>query len=224
MLVMGKARIHLLLMLTLTFSTGIVDAVGFLGYDRVFTGNMTGNVVILGMGLSGAAQLPVLRPLLALAGFMVGALVAGRALVVSPRGRWSTRTTWVLGVVAGGCLALTGMAVAVDPSQHHLAGTVMTTSLALAMGMQAAAARKIGVADVTTVVVTSTMVGLASESRLAGGTGEAWGRRLLAIVGILVGALVGALTLQVNLWLGVLLTALIMGVVTVIGHRTRHRA
>ena len=210
-------------MLTLTFSTGIVDAVGFLGYDRVFTGNMTGNVVILGMGLSGAAGLPVLRPLLAFAGFLMGALVAGRALASSRRGWWTTRITWVLGLVAMGCLGLAALALTVDPSQHHVAGTVMTTGLALVMGMQAAAARKIAVADVTTVVVTSTMVGLASESRLAGGTGEAWPRRLTAIVAILLGALVGALTLQVNLWLGVLLTALITVAVTVTGHRTRRR-
>ena len=37
-------RMHLALMLILTFSTGIVDAVGYLGLDRVFTGNMTGNL------------------------------------------------------------------------------------------------------------------------------------------------------------------------------------
>ena len=38
----------------LTFVTGVVDAVGFLALDRVFTGNMTGNIVILGMGVAGA--------------------------------------------------------------------------------------------------------------------------------------------------------------------------
>ena len=41
-------------MVALTFVTGLLDAVGYLGLDRVFTGNMTGNVVILGMGLAGA--------------------------------------------------------------------------------------------------------------------------------------------------------------------------
>ena len=30
-------------MLTLAFTTGINDAVGYLGLDKVFTGNMTGN-------------------------------------------------------------------------------------------------------------------------------------------------------------------------------------
>jgi uncharacterized membrane protein YoaK (UPF0700 family) len=39
---------HLVLMMVLTFTTGIIDAVGYLGLDRVFTANMTGNVVILG--------------------------------------------------------------------------------------------------------------------------------------------------------------------------------
>ena len=55
-------RRHLVLMLALTFTTGIVDAVGYLGLDRVFTANMTGNVVILGMAVVGAEDLPVLGP------------------------------------------------------------------------------------------------------------------------------------------------------------------
>ncbi|XTR51741.1 DUF1275 family protein [Pseudarthrobacter sp. So.54] len=58
----GTARLHLVLMLMLTFSTGVVDAVGYLGLDRVFTGNMTGNVVLLGMAVVGGTGLPVLRP------------------------------------------------------------------------------------------------------------------------------------------------------------------
>ena len=53
--------VHLVLMLALTFATGIIDAVGYLGLDRVFTGNMTGNVVILGMALLGADGVTRLR-------------------------------------------------------------------------------------------------------------------------------------------------------------------
>lgn len=55
-------RLDLAMLLLLTFSTGMVDAIGYLGFDKVFTGNMTGNVVILGMGLAGADGVPVLRP------------------------------------------------------------------------------------------------------------------------------------------------------------------
>src|SRR5699024_1866725 len=63
-------RLDLAMLLLLTFSTGMVDAIGYLGFDKVFTGNMTGNVVILGMGLAGADGVPVLRPALALVFFM----------------------------------------------------------------------------------------------------------------------------------------------------------
>ena len=36
-------RLHLAPMLTVTFTTGINDAVGYLDLDKVVTGNMTGN-------------------------------------------------------------------------------------------------------------------------------------------------------------------------------------
>jgi hypothetical protein len=41
------SRLHLLPMLALAFSAGIiVAAAGYLGLDRVFPGNMTGNVAV----------------------------------------------------------------------------------------------------------------------------------------------------------------------------------
>ena len=38
----------------LTFTTGPVDAVRFLGLGHVFTANMTGNIVFLGFGIAGS--------------------------------------------------------------------------------------------------------------------------------------------------------------------------
>lgn len=81
-----RSATHLALMLAFTFCTGMIDALGYLGLDRVFTANMTGNVVILGMGLMGAECLPVLGPLLALGGFLTGAGMAGRILRRIPKG------------------------------------------------------------------------------------------------------------------------------------------
>src|SRR5689334_18760462 len=75
-----QSEMTLVLMLALTFSTGIVDAVGYLGLDKVFAGNMTGNVVILGMAIVGADGLPWVGPLVALIAFMVGAVIGGRTL------------------------------------------------------------------------------------------------------------------------------------------------
>ena len=99
----------------------------------------------------------------------------------------------------------------------------ITGLLGAAMGLQAAAARKIAVADVTTVVVTSTIVGLASESRLAGGDGKNFPRRVLAVLMILVGAGVGALLLQVHIGVGMGVAGGLTLLVALAGHLMRER-
>lgn len=209
-------RMHLWLMLALTFTTGINDAIGYLGLDKVFTGNMTGNVVILGMALAGAEDLPVLGPALALAGFMAGAAIAGRALRRAGR-PWTPGVTWVLAVVAALMFGLAGvLAVAGDEPGQPVMVTV-TTLAALGMGLQAAAARHIAVKDVTTVVVTSTITGLAADSVFGAGRGGNATRRTLAIVLILAGAAAGTLLLQLHAALGLALAGLVIAAVTLIG-------
>lgn len=213
-------------MLVLTFTTGIVDAVGYLGLDRVFTANMTGNVVILGMALAGGDGLPVAGPVLALGGFVLGAVLGGRLVNRAPAD-WVAASTWAFGLT--GVLA-TGLGIGALVAPPRL-GTpwafVVTGVLALAMGLQAAAARRLAVKDVTTVVVTSTLTGLAADSRLAGGTGSSWPRRLLAVVLILAGAAVGALLLAAGgasgIGIGMIVAGVLSLAVTVTGH-VLHRA
>src|SRR3954469_12825678 len=64
-------------LLVLTFSTGLVDAVSYLGLGRVFAANMTGNVVLLGFGIAGSSGLPVIAPLVSLMAFLAGAVIGG---------------------------------------------------------------------------------------------------------------------------------------------------
>ena len=64
-------------LLVLTFTTGLVDAVSYLGLGRVFTANMTGNIVLLGFGIAGSGGLPVLAPLVSLVSFLLGAGAGG---------------------------------------------------------------------------------------------------------------------------------------------------
>ncbi|CAN5237290.1 YoaK family protein [soil metagenome] len=210
-------QLHLGLMLALTFTTGIVDAVGYLGLDRVFTGNMTGNVVILGMALTGADGLPIVGPIIALVCFMVGAAVAGRTLRNKPAG-WHTRNTALFGVV-GIILLVAAVPTLVVGERTDTLNFIVTGALGLAMGMQAGAARHIGVKDVTTVVVTSTLVGLAFDSRFGGGTGnQPWFRRAGAVVLIGAGAAVGALLIHVHVGLGMAVAAVITIAAAVLGH------
>ncbi|MDN4471820.1 YoaK family protein [Demequina zhanjiangensis] len=211
---------YLGLMLALTFSTGIIDAVGYLGLDRVFTGNMTGNVVILGMGLAGADELPVLGPAVALVAFMAGAAAGGRVLRGSRDG-WTGKHTALFGAVAAVLVAGAITVLTVEIVQGSFLAYSATAALGLAMGCQAATARHIAVKDVTTVVVTSTITGLASDSVLGKGGGQPWARRAGAVVLIGAGAATGALLLNVNLGAGMLLSAAITIAVLALGHITR---
>ncbi|MBS45024.1 MAG: DUF1275 family protein [Nocardioides sp.] len=206
---------HLYLMLALTFGTGVVDAVGYLGLDRVFTGNMTGNVVILGMGLVGAEALPVLGPLLALLGFMGGAALGGRVLKHAA-GKWTGLTTMLFTLVAVVTLVL-GVVLVLDDSPAQWLMVTTTTLLGAAMGVQAATARFVAVKDVTTVVVTSTITGLAADSQLGSGKGGGSGRRFSAVVLILAGAAAGAALLEVHLGAGLFLAGAVMLVATLVG-------
>lgn len=216
---------HLGLMLALTFSTGVIDAVGYLGLDKVFTGNMTGNVVILGMALVGGSGLPVLGPLLALAGFMAGAALAGRVLKPAGPG-WTTRTTVLFGIVTLVMIATAAVLLAIEDDFGRPVGVTITTVLGAAMGIQAATARFIAVKDVTTVVVTSTITGLAADSVLGSGKGGGSARRASAVVLILAGAFVGAALLKWHLGGGLLLAGAITAVVTLLGatHARHHVA
>ena len=216
-------NLHLVLMLALTFSTGIVDAVGYLGLDKVFAGNMTGNVVILGMALAGADDLPWVGPLLALVAFLAGAAIGGRVLRPVAAG-WSSRTTVLIAVV-GALLGIAGIGLFIadgtPPPPWELGATLL---LATSMGVQAAAARHLAVKDVTTVVVTSTITGLAADSWLAGGSGQPWRRRAAAVVLIALGALVGAVLLRFHIAVPLGLAALISGGAAVLGHVAAHEA
>lgn len=216
-------RTEVTAMLALTFSTGIADAVGYLGLDRVFTGNMTGNVVILGMALGGGEDLPVVGPGLAMAAFMMGAAVGGRTLRRAPAG-WSVAVTWLLSAVAVVLLGAAVFLLAVEPSSGSNGQVLCAASIALVMGVQAAAARHVAVKDVTTVVVTSTLTGLAADSRWGAAVPHPWVRRLLAVMSICAGAAVGAALLPVGTGWGLVPAAVVVLAAATLMHcRLRER-
>lgn len=223
---MGKAisnHLRLWSMMVLTMVTGMLDAVGYLGLDRIFTGNMTGNIVILGMGVAGEDGLPIVGPLVALFAFMLGAAVTGFVLrPVAPC--WNVRVTAILGA---GTLVLGAVGVVllvIDVDGSSPLGIAIASVIAVDMGAQACAARFLAVRDMTTVVVTSTITALAGESFVDRGRGRFANRRLWAIVMIFFGAVIGALLLRVHIALPVLLASLLTAFIAAIGHVAWKRA
>jgi uncharacterized membrane protein YoaK (UPF0700 family) len=184
-------------LLALTVTTGLVDAVSYLGLGHVFTANMTGNVVLLGFGLANAGGLPVLAPLVSLAAFLLGAGGGGRivAALAAPDRYFRVALALEAGLV--GCAAV--LAAVATVRIGSLAAYVMIALVAVAMGVRNATVRKLAVPDLTTTVLTLTITGLAADSRPAGGASHNSRRRVGAIASILIGALIGALLEQQSL-------------------------
>jgi uncharacterized membrane protein YoaK (UPF0700 family) len=90
-------------------------------------------------------------------------------------------------------LVLAGLVVAlVSPGAPDTpSAVVVATLLAVAMGLQNATVRRLGVPDLTTTVITMTLVGIAADRGRTGRVKVA--RRILAVVMLLVGAIAGAL-------------------------------
>jgi uncharacterized membrane protein YoaK (UPF0700 family) len=187
-------------LLVLTFTTGLVDAVSFLGLGRVFTANMTGNVVLLGFGIAGSGGLPVLAPLVSLGSFLVGA-AAGGVLADRMGDRHPEHIARALAIEVSLIAVAAILAAAVDVRPAAVFGDIVVALLALAMGVRNATVRRLGVPDLTTTVLTMTLTGLAAESPLTGGSGEGSVRRIAAVLAMFTGALVGALLLKTSLTL-----------------------
>jgi uncharacterized membrane protein YoaK (UPF0700 family) len=208
-------------LLVLTFTTGLVDAVSYLGLGHVFTANMTGNVVLLGFGLAGGTGLPVLAPIVSLSAFLAGAFAGGR---VQARfgGRRPQHLTVPLaceGLLVAVALAYT---LGVAPRPGTIAAGIVIALLAGAMGIRNAAVRSLGVPDLTTTVLTLTLTGLAADAGRPGTRASA-PRRGLAVISMLVGGLVGALLLKTGLWLS-LSVALGAVAVTIAGYAQATRS
>src|SRR5467141_981 len=148
----------------LAWAAGIVDAVSYLGLGRVFAAMMTGNTVLLALAIGQGESMAVLRSALALAGFSVGA--ATGALIVT-RGR--SRDEWPPSVTAA--FAFEAVLLAGFTAMWHVAGTTLTTGTTnllivlsgLAMGVQAAAVRHLGIPGVATTYLTGTLTSLMAE-------------------------------------------------------------
>jgi uncharacterized membrane protein YoaK (UPF0700 family) len=182
----------------LTFSTGLIDAVSYLALGRVFTANMTGNIVLLGFGLAKSGGLPIVAPIISLVAFLLGAGIGG-ALVKRMGQRHPALVARALAIEVL-CLAVAAiLAATITIRPRHVSADVLIALMAFAMGVRNAAVRRIAVPDLTTTVLTMTLTGLAADSRPAGGSGKGSVRRIAAVVAMLLGALSGALLLKIKI-------------------------
>ena len=184
--------------LGMTLVTGVVDAVSYLSLGRVFTANMTGNVVLLGFAAARVPGLSVTLSLTALVSFLAGAVLGGRIVARASSDsvfRVATQAFLVETVVltAASVCAIGYKGVVTAPSVQPLALIALT---ALAMGARNAAVRKLAIPDVTTTVLTMTLTGIAADSSLANGNNVRLARRIGAVLAMFSGAALGAVVIS----------------------------
>jgi uncharacterized membrane protein YoaK (UPF0700 family) len=147
------------MLLVLTFSAGCVDAISYLGLGHVFTAMMTGNTVLLGLAVAQGEVLAALRSIVALLGFAIGVFVG--AIIAE---RESQPPEWPAAVTRA--LAFETVLLGIFAGISWLIGTrlgfiyVLIILLALAMGIQSAAVRRLGVPGIATTYITGTLTSL----------------------------------------------------------------
>jgi uncharacterized membrane protein YoaK (UPF0700 family) len=161
------------LLVALSFSTGIYEAICFLSLGKVFTAFQTGDIVFLGLGVAGTRPPAGANPvtaIISLAAFAAGAALAMPILKAfdgnqeirdsEVRLPWPRRVSITLGialVVQAGFLA----AWMTTSSPIHLAYILVALS-AFAMGLQMNAIRALHVPGISTTAFTATFISLAS--------------------------------------------------------------
>lgn len=178
-----------MLLVLLAFGAGTVDGISFLGLGSVFTANMTGNLVLLGVAVGRGASSEVVRSAAAFTAFVVGVFGASRIVDRSAKRRpWPTGVTVALAVeaVAQSALLAGWLASAGRPGIPLEA--VLTATSGLAMGLQSGAVIALGVVGISTTYVTGTLTGLIGELATATGSRRDWARRAGLVAAILVGA------------------------------------
>ena len=176
------------MLFVLTVVTGLVDAVSYLKLEHV-RGQHDGQRRILGFAVAGVQDFPIAASLVAIAAFLVGAVAGGKlGSIMAGNGSRFFAVAILIKLALVGTAFVVAIAIVHDSPVRY--GLIVL--LALAMGLQNAAARLLAIPDLTTTVLTLTLTGLAADSTLAGGNNPRAGRRLLATGAMLLGAAVGA--------------------------------
>jgi uncharacterized membrane protein YoaK (UPF0700 family) len=184
-------RLTVIALLLLTFVTGLADAISVLVLGRVFVANMTGNVIFLGFWLAPKTNIDLGAVAVALPTFVCATIVSGR---LSRHFAKRTRR-WISAVLATEIVLLVVLSVLAGTGvlhYHDNTKLIMIGLLTVTFGLQHSSARQFGIKELSTTVLTSTIVSLGLDSRLAGGTGARQKLRFSVIFTMCAGAFLGA--------------------------------
>jgi uncharacterized membrane protein YoaK (UPF0700 family) len=189
------------LVVLLTLTTGAVDVTSFLALGSVFSSVVTGDMVLLGAAAGTGRPGLAVHSGVALAGYLAG--VAAGAPLASRRQQGTG--TWPPSVTV--TLVAELVILAAFSAGWELAGTrpsgggqlALVAVLAAAMGLQAAAVRRLG--QMSTTYLTSTLTALIA-GLVTGSKPDGMARSLGVLAALIIGAIGASILLeQARAWL-----------------------
>lgn len=209
-----NVRVRDAALLALTVLTGVTDAVAFLSLGGVFTSVMTGNMVLMGVGIGTGDPEAISHTLVALGGYVLGA-IAGGVLAGSPRpddSPWPRAVTWCLVAEFGLFLVYAVLWWGGDSAPTSAVRSVLLCLLASALGLQSSAVLRLGLSGFSTTYLTGTltqvMTSLASNRSVRGV------ERAIGCLGALIGgAVLGAVMVRWHPAAGPLVPLVLIGAV-----------
>ena len=182
------------LVLVLALAAGAVDAWSYFGVGHVFTANLTGNTVFLGIAIAGLKREEILKPALAIFSYAIGVVIgAWMSGEVDEKRLWPRRVSFAL-ACEGLLLAATALLWARwYPLHGSFAPRILIAIAAIALGMQSSAMQTLKIPGIVTTYITGTWTTLMSGiSRLLWGKGHKqsekskWEERLLMQAAVVV--------------------------------------
>jgi uncharacterized membrane protein YoaK (UPF0700 family) len=185
------------LLVALTVASGAVDAISYFGLGKIFSAFMTGNIVFLGFGIAEIEGPDVVPVIFAISMFAAGSYLGLRIATQHSRksGPWPPAMTVLLVLIASaeGAFLVVWLAAGGHPPTKVC--DVLIILFSLAMGIQTAAVRSLGVQGVFTTAGTFTLVAFAGT--FAGSRSRAEMPRLAGVLaGLIAGAVGGGLLFQ----------------------------
>ena len=183
------------LVVLLTLTTGAVDATSFLALGNVFSSVITGNMVLLGVAAGAARPALAVHSSVALAGYIAGvAIGAPIARDEDAHGRtWPPGVTITLVVELGVLTAFTIAWELAGAAPHGTLQLALVVVLAVAMGLQAAAVRRLG--QMSTTYLTGTLTGLVA-GLVTGSKPDGMQRSLGVLAAIVIGAIAASVLVK----------------------------
>jgi uncharacterized membrane protein YoaK (UPF0700 family) len=188
-----------------TVTTGVVNAVTFLFLGKVFSSVITGNLVLLGVSVVVHSSSEAIHGGVAIASYAAG-VAMGAPLAARGKDQGTTWPGSVTTTLAAELCVLAAFCLGWELSDGRPGGgaqLVLLVLVAVAMGMQSAAIRRLG--QMSSTFLTNTLTGVVA-ALATGARPDALGRSLGVIAAMFAGALAaGLLATKAYAWLPVMI-------------------